>query len=699
MSALRQMGRLFVVAPLIWGVVPRVAAAQAPADGDGLMTAEQVLSSEFDFGDHLAIRLTVTADRLIDGHIEASNGDGGLIIRQEVEVAGGSTEEYLVLMPTSSFNQPRLRIELFDGDKVLDRDDLSYTHDSGTDVAGVLPVLLARSGEPPARVTLPGDVRRVNMVSLPVDVLGMGAAALSQLDSIAATSDDLTALTSFSLAALLTWIDEGGHLVLDDSDDLSALPQQWVPGVEGYALAGQGEIRVADGVLSSGRWKDAFVPAGLAAADSPTGFVGTDMVIDPRITLAQRSGVKLPDLTKIIAVLGGYVVLIGPILYLVLRRARRLTAAWLVIPALALVLAGGVVVTGSSWRTGGRPTSSTVIEVHPGGGYATVEALVYRRSGGTSSVSMPAGWEAGERSGFGWFGEDTSGGDRSFVYGDDGPRMEARLEPGQIAVLNLEGPDPAELLAIEGHMVTGSTVTGTVTNTGAVTLRAVAVFAGGRATLIGDLAAGTSKGYTIADLLVTPDPFTSALGTVWPAPQFGLGFESEVEGVDLGIWTSFAARVGSDLYPVGQVRVAGWSDEMPAAVGSPGAFANTTLVTGLSPIRVSSGALPASAVRWSWVQAPFDPQTGAPGEPVVRFVVPPGSALDELQLQLPSGISDVEVLDADGEWLKLKPGRNDQIDVPAHAVRHGALLVRSTLDFSQPVDVSTVVPVLIGGSP
>jgi hypothetical protein len=145
----------------------------------------------------------------------------------------------------------------------------------------------------------------------------------------------------------------GGQLVLDDDDDVEALPE-WRPGADGHALAGRGEVRLVDGLLSSGDWGDALAPATLGVGDSPTGFVGVDMLVDPRLTLSQRAGVQLPELGTIIAVLAGYVLLVGPVMYLVLRRARRLTAAWVAIPAVALLVGTGVVLTGSGWRSSGH---------------------------------------------------------------------------------------------------------------------------------------------------------------------------------------------------------------------------------------------------------------------------------------------------------------------------------------------------------
>jgi hypothetical protein len=680
-----------------------VAAQDDDAPDDDALVAVHSVSSAYDVGDHLAVRVTVAADQLIDGHVELRGGASSTTVRHDVQVAGGATEEFHVLVPSSQFGDARIAVELFDGGESVDVDTVTFTHDAGRDVAGVLPLLLARIEEPPERVTLDGDVRRVTLAPLPVELMSLGASAISQLDSIAAASDDLEALDADALDALLTWVDGGGHLVLDDADELGALPTRWQPGEPGYALAGKGEIRLVDGLIASGDWAHALQPVPLAPGDSPMGFSGMDVMLDPRITLAQRAGVSLPNLTVIVAILGGYVFLIGPVLYLVLRRARRLTAAWLAIPAVAVLLAAAVAVIGSGWRTSGRPTSSTVLEVRPGGGYAHADLLVFSRSGGTESVGLPDGWVTADQTAFGFFdGQPTA--NRTMVSDDDGDRIETRLETGQIAVFNVEGSQAFEAMTVDARMTADRTVTGTVTNTTTVTLHEVGVFAGGRGVLVGDIEAGEAKEYTIKNIADTPDPFSSALGSVWPNPNFGPVPQDVVDDdslVDFGIWTSFAARAGDGLYPSGLARAAGWTDELAASVDDDDAFLNSTLVTSLAPIMSDGDTLRPAAVRVSFIESTFDPRTGQPGEPVVRYVVPPDAVGQAFELEIPRGITEVELLDEEGEWERQDIEDVDDeevVVVPDDAMRSGSLLVRFTLDFSQPIDMSSLRPTLRGAA-
>ncbi len=223
-------------------LLPAASGTAAPDDTSGTGTGEQepnrddmlTVAQEFgrsvDLGDHVLLRVTVTAGRLIDGEVRVTGSQSSLTVRQDVQVAGGSSEEVIVTVPVIDPGSASFEVELFDGDQSVDSDTVRFAFDAGTDVAGVMPVLAARAGEPPARVTLPGDLRRVDMVAVSLDVLDLGPSAISQLDTVLATSDDLVSLGPAARTTLLGWLDRGGHLVLDDTDDLERVARRLAAG-------------------------------------------------------------------------------------------------------------------------------------------------------------------------------------------------------------------------------------------------------------------------------------------------------------------------------------------------------------------------------------------------------------------------------------------------------------------------------------
>ncbi len=708
MSRLRRFGTLAVIACA--ALVPtRTDAADNPPTtvatdttvraapgGEALLSVEPAVTSSFDPGDQLLVRVRVDAPELLEGRIEIRRAGNSLIVAEQITVTAGSTVELVMAAPAASDGSTTVTTTvalIVDGDE-LDTDTVRFSHSADIDAVGVLPRLAMLAGDPPARVTLAGEVRRVELHVVDPAVLELGLAGFSQLETVAATSADLAGLSPTARDGLLVWLDHGGTLVLDDAAELGALPAEWRPGPSGYAFAGAGEVRVVDGLLSAGAWSLAIPPTALSGFESPRGF-GAEVIIDPRLTLAERAGVALPNLTTILVVLVAYVVVVGPLLFVVLRRIRRLTTAWLVIPAVAALLAGGILVTGSSWRSGGRPTSSTTLEVGPAGGYAYVDALVYRRSGGTARLELPDGWQYSESSsGWFWFSQGDSS-VRRLELGGGAPRLETDLEPGQITVMGVEGPTIGAPLKVVAHAAAGGRISGTVTNAGSFLLRSVAVFAVGDGVLVGDLAPGATAEFTLEDRLQPFEFGSSVVTEVWPDERFAVGFRSSPAGSDLGIWSSYAMRRGDGLFPSGTVRAGGWLADQPSALGAE--LANATLVTSLGPIGAGEGPLSPSAVRRATIAGPWDPQNGQQQDAVTRFVVPPGTD-QALVLELSDGITDAQALDPDGKWVELEPvGGSDRLrTLPPELVERGAVTVSYAVDITRPVDVSLLAPTLRG---
>jgi hypothetical protein len=530
------------------------------------------------------------------------------------------------------------------------------------------------------------------MVTVGPDLLALAPRALSAIDTVLGTSDDLAALDEDALANLLSWVSTGGTLVLDDADDLSALPPDWRPTDAPFAAAGLGSIRIQPGRLTLGEWDAVIPPAPLTGFDSPLGSTGVNMITDPRSSLARRAGISLPDLGAIIVVLGIYVVLIGPILYLVLRRMRRLTAAWLVVPSLALLVAAGVVVTSRGWNTAGRPAASAVVQTGVGGSVSSVQHLVLQRSGGTSSVSFPAGWTPLTSTPFMWFSSSNVA--RTAVERDDGTdglAVEATLEPGQVAVFEAAGPIGGSLLEVTAEATADTAVSGVVTNLSDVDLRSVAVFAGGSAVFVGDVPAGGSAPYALERVSASPEPFDTPIRRVYDDPTVGFGFEAEkTPYVDLGLWSWFAGRAPDSVFPAGHVRAVAWTDQLDADDLQPRSDSNdVTMLTTTAAIG-APGLVRAISVRYDWIQSVFDPETGAFDTPVVRYQLPPGDH-DEAGFELDLGdtFTSVEFLTVDGSWRKRTPD-DDRVTVPADAVRDGIVVVRLTVDLSNVADPSSI---------
>ncbi|WP_237699899.1 hypothetical protein [Alicyclobacillus acidocaldarius] len=248
-------------------------------------------------------------------------------------------------------------------------------------------------------------------VALRPQDLPTSAQALCDLSALVANVDELEALSKAQAESLATWVDEGGLLVVTGTGTLpSALGTLPIaPGafqvVDGDPLArfagttgGPGQIESTAGQVAAearlwagsnaeplvasesfGRgqiWQTSFSPldpdllawpgnaqmwtalfhdAGLAqAADAavsgllrPTGGLNLTSVGDALEPL------RMPGLSTFALVLLGYLLAAGPVTFYVLRRVRRATLAWVILPALSGLTTVGIFALGGSSRPAG----------------------------------------------------------------------------------------------------------------------------------------------------------------------------------------------------------------------------------------------------------------------------------------------------------------------------------------------------------
>ncbi len=676
---------------LLFRPVPSGASAPAEQDGDAptRLSAVAIFGADHDPGEPVTVAVTVESDRLVVGNVTVQNtGDRSILLSQQIEVGGSSTKRLLFVMPTVTFGDSAVEVRLTaDGDVVASA-DFRLIHDPTTTVVGVLPQLLAKVRDLPKKVVLAADLGDAVMAELDPAVLTLGRSAVEQLDTVIATSADVAGLTPAQRSNLFAWVDLGGRLLLDDATQLAVLPAQWRPGPTGYAFAGGGEIRLVEGDAAAGRWAAIVEPARLALVDSP--FGAADAGYDPTVSLARRSGVKLPELGPIIIGLAIYGVLIGPLLFLVLRRLGRLTAAWVVIPLMAVVVAATVGVIGGSWRRSGKPAASVFVETTPVGSTVSTLTLVFSRSGGEVGIDLPAGWSTGGRRGF----SNDSGATRTQTSAGDASRLAATLEPGQVVLLSANGTGADRGLVIDAEVSGRSVVTGTVTNTSAVDLQSVTVFAPDAAKVLGPIPAGTTLEFELRDVEASPTPGQSLVFEVWSDPDSGFSspFDTRATpGVDLGLWSEMSGRAPGGLYGPALVRAVGWSDARTSELDA--TAVSRTGFSSVAPIRPDDGPLSPLTVRADLLTPPF----GGPGNNVdiaYRFAVPPDARAGPLVLDDVQALDDVEAL-IDGRWVELEAD-GDGFEVPWDHLHRGVLLVRGRLDMNRFGFDQSITPTLAG---
>jgi hypothetical protein len=675
------------------------ASAAPAAAADGVtVTAELGARGSVSPNAPIPVRITVTADRTVRGTVRAITNGGPAItnVERDLTLVAGTTKSFWMVLPSSPFWGTTTGVTVTlreDGDRSTKTEASRLTAAS---IVGVLPKL-ANDVSPPSNIAMQADLGVARTAVLPLDLLELGPSALTTFATIAASSADLGALTPPARAALLHWLNHGGRLLVDD--DLNGqLPPEWTPTAD-YAPAGAGEVWLTRGTLARGDWA-AFVLPGATDNEAVTrfGFEGDARFGgNGQAVLVRDAGLRLNRLGSVLVIVGIYVVLVGPVMFFVLRRAKRLPAGWVTIPALSVLATALVLVAGARTRQGSSAAHGTVYELSPAGAEAHVTGLLVARSPGERGLMLPSGWtQSVSPFGFGFDGTAMN-----MRYTDRGSTLSRPLASGQATTLSAIGPVPAptDRLSVTATSKADGEVTGTVRNTGSTDLVDVAVFADRKGVLVGPLAAGTEKPFAI-------DKASANFGNgpasqVWQSSngqfgQFGFAttaapFPTDVQIVveqsttppepqvaDLALWSQYSVdrAAGRDR---GLVQATGWRRNATAPVTTLGGAAITAgriAVTVEGPI-VASGAITDVSVKREWIGGDTQPNGPDGFDAVLRFTLPNASprvleltTISDAKTSIWNGTSWVDVTSSTGTAL-----------VPAGAVIHGVILVRTTLSF------------------
>jgi hypothetical protein len=705
-------GALGAVLAAVVGIAGVLVPARSAAAADGVtLTADLGVRGSVAPGASSPVRVTVTADRTVRGTVRATvtNGPTLVDVERDLTLVAGTTKSFWLVLPSSAFfgggGGTGVAVTLQeDGDRATKVDAIGST--AGT-IVGVLP-RLAGDANPPANVEMKAGLGLARTATLSPDLMELGPGALMPFANIAGTSADLAGLSASARTSLLIWLNRGGRLLLDD-DPSGQLPTEWTPSTNATidrATAGSGEVRLTRGALTRGDWA-AYLQPGVVDDESVGrfGFKGGgnfDFAPNGQNALVKDAGLRLNRLGPVLVLLGVYVFAVGPVMFFVLRRLKRLPAGWIAIPALALLGTGLVIFAGQKTRQGASAAHGTIYEVSPGGTDAHVTALVMARSPGERGVRLPAGWlPTVSPFGFGFGFDGTALKQR---YTDEGSALGRQLASGQAATMAAAGPigAPADRLAVEAKSSTNGQVTGIVRNSGSTDLADVAVFADAKAILIGSLAAGTEKSFTI-DRATIGSSSGGPASQVWRAdinnpfgPQFAttaapFGPDGapqtddtpappEPAAADLATWSQFTVgrSLGRDR---GTVRATGWRMNAKAPIttlgGSP-IVAGRIAVTVEAPI-IPTGPVTDVSVKREWIQGDTQPdQQGRIGS-TIRFTLPPIADNDSRPLEFAAATLTAVTVWNGTAWVELS-GKGDRIPVPVEAIDHGVVLVKTTLN-------------------
>lgn len=290
-----------------------------------------------------------------------------------------------------------------------------------------------------------GSNRAGQVVRLDATTLGDNAGLLDQFDVIALSRFDSSSLSKEQLRALEVWVGRGGTLLLAGGPEwrrtIAPLPASLVPvevtEVRSVSLAPLGEVTdkplAEQGAVSVAQLRGA--QATISSDGVPlvaTASVGAGHVIflafDPgltplvgwggQVTLFNRllGGVGadqgaaqwfgnqswqieqalrrlpewvLPGLGSMVLLLLGYLLLIGPVNYLVLKRFDKREWAWISLPALSLLFVGGFYLAGFGRFDPVVSHLITLTELSPGTGTGTTTSYLGVYAPGKERFEVP----------------------------------------------------------------------------------------------------------------------------------------------------------------------------------------------------------------------------------------------------------------------------------------------------------------------
>ncbi len=603
-------------------------------------------------GRSLPVQVTVTAERLVKGELVVLGTGSSPRASLPVEVAGGSVKRFTLIVPggvTSSSGT--IDVELRVGGRALGRGKADVKDADDAELVGLGPQLVEDSLPGPAPLAVDSGVAR--FAALDAGLLAEAPTSLEPLSAVGLAGGELAALAPGVREALLRWVGNGGHLLLDEAPGatVDGLPAEWQPGSGGRVAAGVGEVRLTGDAMSAGRWAGLIEPSSVGRDSDPNGFFSPESVAD---SLARDAGLRLPGLPWLLGFLGLYIAVVGPVTGFVLRWRRRPDLTWVVVPALAVVFTVLAYGAGNQLRPGAGLAHGTVLETRASGPVATSWVALTRRNAGTAKVALPSGWAIkGSVSNNGnGFGPATP----LLTVGDSGPEAQLPLASGEFGVFKAAGP-----AAVTGRLeVTASSAAdgqagGTVRNGLPFAVDEVVVLVDGHSTRVGRLSPGEQKEWSVAGARV----FDPSGSDAWASQ---MGFRSDGL-VNFSLWQSAQDDLGQDGDRTGTALAVGWTRDWEPEFNVDGRDRRApgrTAVVGRAPVTVAGGRITDMTVAADVVRGPsLNPFHGKfignnnTGEAsVVKLTLPPGPPGRHLMVRTSLPLSAMAVW-RNGAWHHL----------------------------------------------
>lgn len=558
---------LVVLAAAPW-VARAASPSPTPATPAGMtMEARALVQGHARTGSWMAIRVDLANDGpAFVGELRLVGGTQGRTrFALPVDLPTTSRKAYTLHAQAPAFGSS-LEVALVADEKVVTRRAVAFAlHDPGQLVIGVV------AERPGPLVAALGRLRdpagpQPAVVQLTVADLPERPEAWSSLDRLVWQDVDAGRLSAEQLAALRTWLAGGGRLTIVGGSGglglLASFPDELLPfrptvtldvdpeairglvggtlprgaealpalagssAVGARALASSGDRAIAgDRPFGSGAVTLAgFDPSTPWLAESTSvdvlwaslvparGTARTPLIVGDDGILVSLLGtlpaLALPSIEGLLLLLFGYILLIGPVNYLVLRRLDRREWAWVTMPLLVVGFTVAAFTIGFLLR-GTDVIVNQVALVRAAPGTDAAQAQVYLGVFSPTRGSYEVGVPGGALLSAPYSGEGFGQGDQGLdvVQGDPARLRQLAVGYGTLRAIRAEAPVLAPRIEADLRLE-GDRVRGTIRNASALPLVKPAVVLGTAVVVLPDLAPGASA---TVDLRAQPDAFGRAL--------------------------------------------------------------------------------------------------------------------------------------------------------------------------------------------
>jgi hypothetical protein len=551
--SVRSVATAITVIGLVVGSIvgPAVSDVQA-ADGPRL-EARVLLEGHARVGSWLAIQVRLRNEGVpIVGELRLQGGSqGGTRFSVPVDLPSPSDKLFTLHAQPPSFGQ-QLEVLLVVGNNTVAQQKVSFTvHDQAQMTIGVI---AAQTQGIVGGLQLPAGQNGLAPVVIPLDTTDLPERieAWSALDRLIWQDVDTNTLSKSQVAALRGWLALGGRLIIVGGTAgpgiLSGFPDDILPyrptttidiapqsltALLGELPQSAGDVPALAGELAHGRTLIASGDRVVAAEATYGSGAVTVLGIDPTVgwiaeskattalwrgliparaagsmsvgddsqivgAVSQLPALALPPIGGLLALLLGYILLIGPINYIVLRRLDRREWAWVTMPVLIAVFAVGAYIFGSALRGSDLIVNQVaIVRGAPDAteGSAQVYLGVFSPTRGTYQLAVKGGALLSAPVVGDFFGGQ--GTLLDVVQGDTARVRDLAVGFGSLRTVRAETAAKVPKIHSELSLVNGI-LKGTIRNDSTETLESPAVVLGGTAAVLADLAPGATATVSLA---------------------------------------------------------------------------------------------------------------------------------------------------------------------------------------------------------